>query len=311
MPVYNCEKSIKKSIENIRNQTYKNIEIILVDDGSTDNSGKICDELSNKDSRIKVYHQTNKGPSAARNVGINNAMGEYLTFIDSDDIISPELVYSLFSILKKYNADITTCETLHIFSKDDVKFKYDSRVKLYTSIAALNDMLYQKEILISAWGKLFKKSLFNSIRFPEDMDFYEDSVILRVFLKANRVIKTYSNYYGYVHRKNSLTNQFFSKSDLNVLKICNFLEHWKPENYKLQKAIRAYCVNANLRIWLNIPNKSNYIAIREACFAYVKKYGKYVIKDKDARQKSRIALSIFFVNKRLLKKIYPKVNRWK
>ena len=109
VPVYNTEKFLKNCISSIANQTYKDLEIILVNDGSTDNSGKICDDFAQKDSRIKVIHQSNKGVGAARNAGLDVAKGAYIGFVDSDDILRPDMYEFLLNNLIVHNADISVC----------------------------------------------------------------------------------------------------------------------------------------------------------------------------------------------------------
>ena len=122
VPVYKVEQYLEKCVDSILGQTFKNIEIILVDDGSPDNSGVICDEYAKKDHRIEVIHKSNGGVSNARNVAIEQANGEYLMFIDSDDIVSDDLCKVLFEMLKNNNADISICNATHIFD-DRFDFK--------------------------------------------------------------------------------------------------------------------------------------------------------------------------------------------
>ena len=119
VPVYNCKKYIKKCVDSIINQTFKDLEIILIDDGSTDESGKICDELKLKDSRIKVIHQENKGVSAARNEGVKASSGDYISFVDGDDYLSEDMYEFLYDNLKKSGADISVCGIVNCFLKED------------------------------------------------------------------------------------------------------------------------------------------------------------------------------------------------
>ena len=116
IPVYNVEKYLDKCMESVLAQTYDNYEVILVDDGSTDNSGKMCDEYAERDSRVTVYHQKNSGVSVARNVGIENAKGEFISFIDSDDWVDESYLEKLVNAQIKYNADLTICEYTNVYA---------------------------------------------------------------------------------------------------------------------------------------------------------------------------------------------------
>ena len=123
VPIYNVEKYLKKCIDSIINQTYKNLEIILVDDGSPDNCGKICDEYAKKDNRIKVIHKENGGVSSARNVGVENATGEYIGFVDSDDYIEKDMYEVLINNLKKENADISIISNYEVYKNKIIENK--------------------------------------------------------------------------------------------------------------------------------------------------------------------------------------------
>ena len=157
IPVYNVELYLDKCLQSVVNQTYRNIEIILIDDGASDNSGIICDRWQKKDSRIKVIHKTNGGLSSARNVGIEHANGEYLMFIDSDDIVSDELCRILIEMMKNNDADISICNAKHIFD-DVVSFKSTGKLHFYNRNNAICELWYQKSFLPSAWGKLYKEN---------------------------------------------------------------------------------------------------------------------------------------------------------
>lgn len=124
IPIYNVEEYLEKCVNSVLNQTYSDLEIILVDDGSTDNSGKICDELKNKDNRIIVIHQENQGLSAARNAGIAKALGEYIAFVDSDDYIMEDMYETLYKNLEKTDADISICKYQYVKKQQKIDFRF-------------------------------------------------------------------------------------------------------------------------------------------------------------------------------------------
>lgn len=167
IPVYNVEKYLNKSIESVIKQTYKELEIILVDDGSTDSSGKICDEFAQKDDRIKVIHKKNGGLSDARNAGISEAKGKYLGFIDSDDYIDKNFYEILYNVLKKYNSDISICKHRETYTDyEENTSKLEIKEQVFNTEQALKELLLFGEVNNYAWNKLYKKELFNEINYP-------------------------------------------------------------------------------------------------------------------------------------------------
>ena len=149
VPVYNVEKYLGTCVESILKQTYSNIEVILVDDGSTDCSGKMCDHYMGQDERIKVIHKKNGGLSDARNKGIIQAEGEYITFIDSDDVVSSDYVEYLYNILEENDGDIAICNPVHCYPNEKIVFEQETFKRVYKAEDAIVEMLYQKSFLVS------------------------------------------------------------------------------------------------------------------------------------------------------------------
>ena len=171
VPIYNVEQYLRECIDSIINQTYKNLEIILVDDGSPDNCGQICDEYAKKDDRIKVIHKQNGGLSSARNAGLDIATGEYISFIDSDDKISEKFIEYLYNLCGKYNTDISMC-SLQRFN-ENVEFKHEGEldIKEEITIKSKKEMVMGmngKESISSVvvCNKLYKKYIYETLRFP-------------------------------------------------------------------------------------------------------------------------------------------------
>ena len=143
VPVYNVKKYLEKSFESIADQTYDNLEIVLVDDGATDGSGKLCDELAKKDNRVKVCHKVNGGLSSARNHGLLNATGDYIIFIDSDDYIHPDMISSLYSEIKRTDSDVAVCGIMNVYNTKEVPQCSDTEIDL-----ECDREKYLKELLI-------------------------------------------------------------------------------------------------------------------------------------------------------------------
>ena len=207
VPVYKVEKYLVRCIESIRRQTYSNLEIILVDDGSPDLCPYICDEYAKKDKRIVVIHKENGGLSDARNAGIEIAKGEYIGFIDSDDYIHQNMYESLLKTLIENQADIVVCDVEKVYDerqmiRDEGKFG----TQLYTGIQAVENIfdadLYLRSVV--AWGKLYKKSLFDDVRYPEGKINEDEFTTYRLFYKSNRVIYIDQKYYYYFQRQDSI-----------------------------------------------------------------------------------------------------------
>ena len=218
IPVYNVEKYIDRCLESVVNQTYKNLEIILVDDGSTDSSGKKCDEYAKNESRIKVLHKTNGGLSDARNAGTAICKGEYITFVDSDDWIDITLVEHLYSNLINAGADIS----IGLFQKvyDDIAAKqHQDKVSVYeySGKEAVRQMYVFASFSVHAWGKLYKKALFDKICYPKGKVYEDEFTTYKVLLAANKVVVTNEKLYFYYIRNDSLSHARFNENQLDKL----------------------------------------------------------------------------------------------
>lgn len=197
VPIYNVELYLKECVDSILSQTYKNIEVILVDDESPDLCGKICDDYAAMDGRIKVVHKKNGGLSDARNAGMKVATGDLITFVDSDDYISKDFVKILFEAMSENNSDIAIANMKRTSRRDDKNTVIDWKVSSYKNEDALIRMLYGTPFGTSACGKLFKRSLFTGVEFPYGK-FSEDLfTIYKTILKSENV--TYVGFDGYFY----------------------------------------------------------------------------------------------------------------
>lgn len=217
VPVYNVEKYLKKCVESIINQTYKNIEIILVDDGSSDKSGDICDEYKKLDNRIRVYHKENGGLSDARNYGIDKANGKYICFVDSDDCVTEDMCEILYEDIIEFNSDVSFGTFTDCYDTiSSVRPKKKERCKL-TKEEAINYVMLGEKAPISAIAKLYKKNLFDLVSFEKGRT-YEDAIIMVELLdRCTYVSYNSSSVYYYIHRENSITTQNFSKRNYDVI----------------------------------------------------------------------------------------------
>lgn len=197
VPVHNVKPYLEEAIESIIYQSYKDLEIILIDDGSTDGSGEICDEFEKQDNRIKVIHQRNRGLSAARNVGLDICSGEYIIFLDSDDAFCKDYVEKMLESLQLSRADIVECDFAILENKHrmnekklDKKQKFaklkQKRAGLYSTKEALN-MHYEGKIASTVWNKIYKKNIWSNLRFCEGQNFEDIDIILPILEKAEKI----------------------------------------------------------------------------------------------------------------------------
>ena len=199
VPVYNVDTYLNSTLTSIVTQTHQNLEIILVNDGSTDNSGALCDEWANNDPRIRVFHQQNQGPSCARNFALDNASGEYILFSDSDDLLSPDLCQVLLDAMVP-EANISMCDFVHIVPSQPYSFQTIPEYNLEHAEVLIKKMWYQNDILPSACAKLYRRSVFASHRFTPGLIFEDIDLLHELFWTAEKIVYTPSRLYGYVHR---------------------------------------------------------------------------------------------------------------
>lgn len=218
VPIYNVEKYLDKCVESLINQTYSEIEIILVDDGSKDSCAEICDFYATKDSRITVIHQENRGLSVARNRGIECAKGEWLLFVDGDDYVEPRFVECLYHEVLVSDVDIAICN--YVARDESGKSINRSSYSVVPSMAPIDNvealLLFENKqygtFFDVVWNKIFRKKLFANIRFPEGISLIEDiSIIPELFYKADKISIIEDKMYNYVYREGSLSNGFNDK----------------------------------------------------------------------------------------------------
>ena len=220
IPAYNVEKYIEHCLESVIHQTYKNLQIILVDDGATDTTGEICDRYAKIDNRIEVIHKSNGGLADARNKGLERVTGEYIAFLDSDDYIYPSFYEELHDLLKKYEADIAECDFLRIdidnkekseqlISEENAKRKIEEEVT--NNIEALKLLYgvklgpYVKKVVV--WNKLYKRRVYEKIRFPLGKLHEDEYTTYKALYNANKIVSTNRVLHGYMQTKNSIMRQ--------------------------------------------------------------------------------------------------------
>lgn len=256
VPIYNVELYLEKCVNSLINQTYKNIEILLIDDGSTDNSGNIADELAKKDPRIKVFHKVNAGLSDARNYGVSQAISEWIMFIDSDDYYDFFAVEYFVRIQQKYNSDLVVSAlkgvTNHVSTNREITEHDINDAYPLSNEKALEEMFYSLVTGPSACGKLFKKELLIQDPYPKGKLYEDIATTYKQVYKAKNIYVAPIKVYGYFKRDGSIVNSKFDERYLYVLDIIDniyiFLEEKYPNLSELKRALDIRNVLTSIQV---------------------------------------------------------------
>ena len=230
IPCFNAEKTLEKCLESVVQQSYANLEIIIIDDGSTDETSLIYNKFQSNDERILVLKQQNSGVSKARNTGVKAATGDYICFVDSDDWAELNYCSELYSLLVGENADISIVEASYEDENGNVLCsKPISDEKIFDGNRALVLLLEDREIQSHPWGKLFKADLLKNVHFPENLKCFEDySTLFKIFNKAVKVIKSNEKLYHYIQREDSLSHNLSPATAYQFfLAIMEVFEFWR------------------------------------------------------------------------------------
>lgn len=243
VPVYGVERYLRQCVDSILSQTYKDLEILLINDGSPDSCGDICDEYGGNDCRIKVYHTENRGLSAARNLGLQKATGEYIGFVDSDDWIETDMYEVLLRLLEKTGADVSVCD----FVQEPASYEKN----FYPVDTVYNDTdtmiaLFNKEINYNVWNKLYRRELWQDILFPEGKNYEDIAAMHRIMHESGKVAVIPSVKYHYCVRDKSITK---TNSARNLL---DYADAYLESYGFLNKELSGLFTNENL---LRLPAK--------------------------------------------------------
>lgn len=314
IPVYKVEKYLKKCINSVLDQEYKNIEIILVDDGSPDNCGNICDKYAQMDTRIKVIHKENGGLSSARNAGLDVATGEYIGFVDSDDYIEPSMYSGMLEIAIKYNSPLVVCGVTYVYENGTtaVRSKPSGIVELNFQDAIIEMNTYRL-FDMAAWSKLYRADLFKDIRFPVGKLSEDLYVMYKIFELAEKVVYVPNRYYNYVQRQNSISHNIRINHDFEYAAKAQM--EYLEEKYPEMKTIgRTAYVSAVLTVY------DFYIKSGKKCPEQVLKHFNdvvssnidYVRKAKFLSKVKKIQIGLFLLSPAAYKavfKIYRSIKR--
>lgn len=228
IPIYNVEQYLSQCLDSVIHQTYKNLEIILINDGSTDNSGKICNEYAKMDNRIRVFHKKNEGVSSARNMGLNNCTGDFIGFVDPDDFIEYNMYEILYNEQQRTNADIIWCNySLYYSLNKQILGEINSNISYnLLNINEKNDfysdLFYKYKMKAYLWNKLYKKEIFSYIKFPYKKNFEDLFIFVYLMSQANKISFINKNLYYYRQRDSSICH----KNDIHSIFNLDMIESY-------------------------------------------------------------------------------------
>lgn len=307
VPVYNVSVYLRKCIESIRNSTYINLEIILVDDGSTDGSGNICDHYEKIDDRITVIHKKNGGLSSARNVGLDIATGLYISFIDSDDYISDKMFEAMLRKALDMDADIVQCGVFRVDEYGNLYKKSYAKECYLRNESVIESFFTTSQIPVILCNKLFKKQLISSTRMVEGKNNEDNMFMIDILSKIKCFVSIEDAFYYYLNRSNSIMNKTFSEKKLDSIFAYNYVLNRTNEFAPSFSHYVNYwrCMNSfylYYSIWKsNVIDKNKYYQIVEKEFQDTYPY---VRKLKYIKYKDRIRLMIFNISRINAVKLY-------
>ncbi len=308
VPVYQVEAYLERCIESIRSQTLTDLEIILVDDGSSDRCGEICDHYAAIDERIKVIHQKNRGPSGARNAGLETACGGYVCFVDGDDEIDPGMLKSLEYAIRSEAYDLAICGYRR-FSGDEVfsPTEVESQDEKLTEDALWEEIFGRLNNAV--WGKLYRRERIKDLRFPEGMTHDEDLIFnLQYLTHCRKGILLHTPYYHYRIRKGSITKTGFRESRYDEITAKDAaLALIKAHRPQFLETAKVFCFRARMNVLRALyagGEQKKYAEKTRDCTNYVREH--YAEVFGDLRRKERIEFHLF----RIAKPLYRIMARW-
>lgn len=302
VPVYNVEKYVRRCLESIAMQTYQPLQIIVIDDGSQDASGNICDEFQKLYQDWIVIHKENGGLSDARNTGIEIAEGEYISFIDSDDFLSPFFYEIMLGCILRDKTDIVALAHSTPFWDEDgeesVQLAADAEDYQCVAVKnteAIEPMLYMEHVT-GAQLKIYKKQIFNGVRFPKGYLYEDVATTYRLFLEADRISIVTASLYAYRRRADSIVRQTFSEKKMVMLEITDkLMADIREKAPELTNAAAARCFAGIFGIYLQIPKREK--ALRKKAWEHILRYRKFILTDRSPRlrRKDKIAAIVTFL----------------
>ena len=309
VPVYNVETYLAKCVDSILAQTYTNLEIFLVNDGSSDCCGKLCDEYAKEDKRIKVIHKKNGGLSDARNVAIDVTTGEFITFIDSDDYVTDDYIMTLYSLIEKYECKVSIA--LYNTFVEGSKPKVVNRVyreDCQTNIKAIEEMFYQEKYDTASWAKIYHSSLFaTGIRYPKGIVYEDLATTYLLIFQSDKVAFCNRRIYNYLLRRDSIEGSSFSSKKMDsALKVCELMESHLDILGKVMQAYQCRMMSFFFHLLLKMPDGYEQ---RNMLYKRIKAIRWSVLCNSRARKKARVASLLSYFGLGVVKGVFHLIDR--
>ena len=303
LPIYNIESYLDRCMTAVLGQTYRNLEILMVDDGSPDGCPEICDEYAQEDSRVIALHKENGGLSDARNYGIARAKGEYITCIDPDDFVDPDYVEYLYGLIVKYETKMSVCQHVTEYDNGSKKDNGSSGDELLDIETCLRRMLYHDVVDTSAWAKLYHRSLFDTVRYPKGKIFEDIGTTYALMLQCDTGIAVgYESKYHYMYHMNSIVNSSFSPRKFDMLEMTDKMAHDVIRACpSLKQAVLRRRVYARFSTLNQMLNAEGYDKERDQIIRFILHYKKRILKDPKAPRRDKIAIRLLAANYGLYK----------
>ena len=314
VPVYNVENFLSYCVESLRQQTYKNIEIILVDDGSTDSSGEICDQYAREDDRIKVLHIENGGLSNARNTGVKESSTDWIVFIDSDDYYDHRAIEYLVELRDKYRVGLVATPVIEVRNYGNSDFLGDFREKYSGKLdrrTALEQMFYGNYVGTHSGGKLYKKEILLRFPYPNGMLYEDLSLAYEHIASCENIAVSALNLYKYYRRPGSIVNSKYSDRLLDFYKAMEwnraYVERDYPNDKEMRRALNVRYVFNGLHIVHAMLISDMYAEVNKIRKEYIQ-YFKDVILNSNVTRKNKVKYLMLLVSPKLYEKIREKMS---
>ena len=306
VPVYNMEQYLERCVNSLIKQTYSNLEILLIDDGSKDKSLQLCHEFARMDYRIKVFHKENGGLSDARNRGIEEASSDLIGFIDSDDYIDEDMYETLYRQMLEFNADLSMCGHYDVYHQIPEKQVAAIQTWELTPQEAIKMVMEAKILSVTAVNKLYKKELFEHLRFEIGKIAEDAFIMIALIHHCRKVVATNVKKYYYVHRENSITTQKFSLKFLNVIEAYEQNATIIRENYPELAAVATMRLNWAYfyvldRLLVDADFKDK--VLEDRLIAYLKKNTKNILLDSRFTRARKVSFLALCLSRKLYTKI--------
>lgn len=296
IPAYGVEKYIEKCLDSVIEQTYKNLEIIVVDDGTKDRSGEIAEDYSRRDNRIVVFHKSNGGLSDARNYGIKHARGQYITCIDSDDYVDSDYVEYMYNIIQHYSARIAFCQHRVHFPSGNIKDYGNQGSELIKTEQCLERIMYDDILNTSAWAKLYEKDLFNTVEYPKGMLFEDIGTTYKLLLQCDTIAIGYESKYNYILRENSIVTGSFNEKKMDLLVMTDTMAKSVQSIYPdLSDALLRRRVYARFSTLNQVIGTKGYNKQKKEMIRFIKDNSKSILRNPKVPKRDKFAIYLLFL----------------